>query len=63
MDGEWRYAKDQALVDDSGCCVEGCGEGTCHWSWPKRELEENNPKAMYRCKPKEAVQMLGYGGY
>jgi len=55
IDGsEWKFSKKQHKNFKNGLCRYGCEEeeGTCNWSWPKGEKGKNNPKAMFRCKPK-----------
>lgn len=49
--GEFTYHK-KAKETNKGLCKDGCGEGTCHFSWPKLDLlKGKSSKAMYRCKP------------
>lgn len=48
--GEFEYDEGECL-SDRGLCALGCGEGTCHNSWPVDDkLKQTSPDAMCRCK-------------
>merc|ERR1712045_1102496 len=57
IDGEYEYVGFTVKDSDNGLCAYGCeeydNENKCKWSWPAGETKFLNPKAMFRCLPKD----------
>lgn len=50
VEGEFKFAR-RKCADHRGLCKLGCGEGSCHNSWPIDDpLKRKSPDAMCRCK-------------
>ena len=57
IDGEYEFLGLTIRDTDKGLCAYGCEEydndNKCKWSWPAGETKFLNPKAMFRCLPKD----------
>ena len=57
IDGEYDYFGIGSTNTDRGLCSSGCegydNDNKCAMSWPEGETRFLNPKAMYRCVPKD----------
>lgn len=50
FEGPFKYAK-RSCNQKKGLCYEGCGDSTCHMSWPEGDPARwKSADAMCRCK-------------
>ena len=56
-EGQFEYSQIVLKNHEGGLCGYGCeeydNEERCAWSWPEGESKWLNPKAMFRCVPKD----------